>query len=223
MADDDIDIYGDDFEYDTAGVGDDLNGEYDMEPEAKPVDTPGQKITSHTTPAQETVGTKRQRDDSSEPDARQNNNNTGNGRGPSLSNLPAKPDDVRRISCLSLCIPLSCRLWLDHSSPCRVAGHPPKPLNVALYALQLHVMCPPCIPAAVSPLLLSIAACRLPLSSFPLLSHTGVSVLSMSITGCRNRYVRAMEWSLRRRRFRTLSNNCSRRTCMVPMRFISVI
>jgi len=88
MADDDIDVYGDDFEYDTAGIpdGDNAMNEYDTEP-AEIKREENVSIPTHTSRAQEVVGTKRARDEEHED------------RKPSVSssgpNLPAKPNEVR--------------------------------------------------------------------------------------------------------------------------------
>ncbi|KAG8844616.1 hypothetical protein FRB96_002985 [Tulasnella sp. 330] len=95
MADDDIDIYGDDFEFETAGIPadpglpqqqvnaqDNTMNEYDTD---NKTDQPSGAIQTHTTRAQEVVGMKRSRDE--EPEDRKPSI-TGNG-----PNLPAKPNE----------------------------------------------------------------------------------------------------------------------------------
>ncbi|KAG9037876.1 hypothetical protein FRB95_003715 [Tulasnella sp. JGI-2019a] len=86
MADDDIDIYGDDFEFENAGLPadpqDNNTNEYDTDVKTE---QPTSSISTHTTRAQEVVGTKRTREDESEDRKPQMS-----GNGP---NLPAKPNE----------------------------------------------------------------------------------------------------------------------------------
>ncbi|KAG9017992.1 hypothetical protein FRB90_012717 [Tulasnella sp. 427] len=91
MADDDIDIYGDDFDYDNSGpigdMADNAMAEYDEDA----LQSAGQnQIASHTSQPQEVVGMKRQRSDDDHLDGRQQN---GRGSATPMSNLPAKPED----------------------------------------------------------------------------------------------------------------------------------
>ncbi|KAG9046373.1 hypothetical protein FS837_004549 [Tulasnella sp. UAMH 9824] len=91
MADDDIDIYGDDFDYDNAGpIGDMVDNamaEYD---EDGGQGAGQNQISSHTSQPQEVVGMKRQRSEDDHLDVRQQN---GRGSATPMSNLPAKPED----------------------------------------------------------------------------------------------------------------------------------
>ncbi|KAG8902949.1 hypothetical protein FRB99_003917 [Tulasnella sp. 403] len=91
MADDDIDIYGDDFEYDTAvdeaQIVQDIAADDIQEAEIKPETN---QIMSHTTSVQEQAGMKRRREEDLEPDVKPGGNQR---TPPALSNLPAKPDD----------------------------------------------------------------------------------------------------------------------------------
>ncbi|KIO34373.1 hypothetical protein M407DRAFT_240675 [Tulasnella calospora MUT 4182] len=91
MADDDIDIYGDDFDYDNAGpigdLADNAMAEYDEDAGQNAAQN---QIASHTSQPQEVVGMKRQRSDDDYLDARQQN---GRGSATPMSNLPAKPED----------------------------------------------------------------------------------------------------------------------------------
>jgi len=90
-VEDELDIYGDDFDYETTDQ-DNLMAEYGDGPEAAP--EPPQQISSHTSQVQPVIGQKRAREDDNESDPKpQPLRQTGPG-------LPPKPEDVRSYSCI---------------------------------------------------------------------------------------------------------------------------
>ena len=160
-----------------------------MDAEAAAVAPPTQSIASHTTRAQETVGSKRQRDESPPPPARPAANR-GPPSGP--SNLPAKPDDVRRVSHFSSsCSVLVSFFFLPNvARPMWSCSLVRAAAVAACYVRALyfpsHLPCPPPLCPPWCSLSLPIAySCHLPLL-----------VIALFVVGCRTRYVTAMEWSL---------------------------
>lgn len=212
MADDDIDIYGDDFEFENAGIPADVRSafpssavilltygppqqanaadsnmnEYDTDVKTEP----NSSIQTHTTRAQEVVGTKRAREE--EPEDRKPPT-AGNG-----PNLPAKPNEVRgphfhvsgSVSLLAsafVSLLVSERLSCNHNicDDVDVRVRHMAPCNLLLWwwycssMVDHHVFRP-----------LVVVACHLRCRlSFLSLLHLPCH-LALSVTGCRIRYVR---------------------------------